>query len=145
MYDRAILVPSRSIITLGGHTTDAMAHIGYTTHISVLFNVALLQHKRANYCNNGQECDDSRKRACELYIWVVRTIEETSDRTESLDLDVLKCLALNNCAVVYYELGQLIKCWRRFQDVELQLLMVNGHLEAFLDLAEAAGIRSNSK
>jgi hypothetical protein len=133
VYDRAILLPRDLAIS------DArdMEHIGCVTRSSVIFNLALASHSHGK--NTGHS--ESLRRACMLYDVLIRVLDGTGGNDTSLG--VLKCLALNNFAAIHHELGNFDQSSNCIVTLEHQMVSFDVHLEEYLDVAEAEGLRLN--
>jgi hypothetical protein len=133
VYDRAILLPRDFEIS----DLQDLERIRCVTRSSVIFNLALASHGHGK-CTGRSE---PLRRAGMLYDVLIRVLDGTAGNDTSLG--VLKCLALNNCAAIHHELCNFEQSASYIVTLEHQLVSFDVYLEAYLDIAEADGLRLN--
>jgi tetratricopeptide (TPR) repeat protein len=135
VYDRAILLPLGNV----QNDPNTRDRAGSMARPSLIFNLAMAYHTYGR--RTGR--DEPLLRACMLYDVLIRILSSADSPINDSSLNVLKCLALNNCASLYHELCQYDESTAYFEALDVELILCDAHLETYLDTEEAEGIRLN--
>lgn len=133
VYNRPLLLPTNlSTIT---NRTD-MEAFGLMVSTTVIFNLALAWHQFAAI--TGAEAPLFR--AGKIYDFIVQVLDR--DDEDDASRNVMRCVALNNRAQIFYQQADYVSSQMCMGDV-FELLSMSEHLETYLGETEAQEIRFN--
>jgi hypothetical protein len=137
VYDRLVLLPAdvdKSSIAPDMGTFD------FTVRASILFNLAVGYHIQGMQWGKGSLL----KLSSQLYDVVLAALDDVTDDSDA-SIRVLKCLALNNRAQLYFEQMDFDEGMDCIDEMSILLLSSTDPLDKFIDVNDVAEIRRNIK